>query len=312
MNDVYKGIIFGTVGIIISYIMITYGVPHVFPRLTQFQTRNAEVGNILDIGKKSVPLTMGGCNFDSSVIEINTSNAFTSGYVHLPQSNNLKGGVQFSYSFWLDTKSYNLYDLRDRIIFMRGINSRKYEGYDHPFIACPLVKFGNFNQANSVVKDNRNSYIDVIFNTIKKPHASVSLNQEVFDLTRSTNQNPRWFLITICFKDYIDFNQYERGIQIQSYINDNLVNTDVIKNDSLKVNNSNFYITPNEHMIDVVNTNSMYADITYYNYALSISEIEKIYKRGVIDDGACSTAKTNSIRMTNDNKYQRLDANNFL
>lgn len=314
MSNVYKGFLFGTIGIIISYILITYGVPYMFPKLTIFEKANSEINNILDVGKKSVPLTLGVCNFDSSSVEINTSHPSSTGYVHLPQSNNLKGGVQFTYTFWLDTKSYNMGDLADRIIFMRGVNNKTYSGYDFPFVACPLVKFGsNIGAANT--QDGVNtSYIDILFNTLKKPHAKISLNNDVFEFTRSTNQNPKWFLITLIFQDYFDFNYHERGIQVQSYINDNLVYTDVIKNDSLKVNNSNFYITPNTTSEDDSTTkvtNSLYADITYHNYALTINDIEYIYNMGVVDEtNACTTAKTKSIRLSD--KYQNLSKNAFL
>ena len=241
---------------------------------------------------------------------MNTSNPRKSAYIYLPQSNNLKGGAQFSYSFWLDIKSYNNTDLSNRVIFMRGIN-KLMESYDNslPFVACPLVKFGNLTAADSETFDN--SYLEVYFNTLKNPRAKVEFNQSVFEFTRSTNQNPRWFLITIVFQDYVDFNRAEKGIQVQSFINNNLVYTDIIKNDSLKVNNGDFYITPT--ITPIESTNSFYADITYHNYALDVIDIEKLYNKGVTQEkGACTTAKHSTFKNINSNYYQRLSMNNFL
>lgn len=312
----YEGFVYGIVGIVISYLLITYGIMLLFPKLHEYEKATSRMENTLNVNKMSAPLSIGVCNFDSSTIQLNTSNPRTAGFVHLPQSNNLKGGAQFSYSFWLDTKSYNMYDLSDRVIFMRGVHDKKYSEFSSslPFVACPLVKFGpSIGQANTDKFGNRSPYLEVIFNTTKNPHSRIGLNQAVFDMTRSTNMNPRWFLITITLKDYVDFRNYEHGIQVQSFINDNLVYTDVIKNDSLKLNNSDFYITPNDASMQVKNINSMYADITYYNYALSINEIESIYNRGVTNENSvCSTAKANSMRAVSDDKYQRLDKNNFL
>lgn len=308
----YSGVIFGIVGIIIAYVMNTYGMAVIFPKLYAY---NNESTNILNISKKSVPLTMGVCNFDSSTIEINTSNPRKSAYVDLPHSNNLKGGTQFSYTFWLDTKSYNSRDLNDRIIFMRGINKLDYSvSRSLPLIICPLVKFGPYlSPARSSNSNdfNRQPYLEVYFNTLKNPHAKISLNQSVFDFTRSTSQNPRWFLISIVFQDFVDFNNTERGIQVQSYINDNLVYTDVIKNDSLKVNQGDFFVTPSTREIE--NTNSFYADITYHNHAISVNEIDDIWRRGVTNEnGACTSAKQRSLKFVDTDQYQKLSMNNYL
>lgn len=302
-----QSILFGLVGVIISYVILTYGMRAIFPRLYRDNAVIAE--NILEIKKVSVPLTVGMCNFDSSSMELNTSNPRKTAYIYLPQSNNLKGGVQFSYSFWLDVKSNNNADLSDRVIFMRGINTLL-QGYDNnlPFVVCPLVKFAKLRQANS---EENTPYLEIIFNTLQNPRTMITLNQSVFNLTRSTNTNPRWFLITITFQDYIDINKSEKGIQIESYINNNLVYTDIIKNDSLKVNNGDFYITPAKGPSE--STNSYYADIMYHNYALDVTQIEKIYNKGVSHQkGACFTAKYSTNVDVDSDMYQRLSMTNFL
>ena len=164
-------------------------------------------------------------------------------------------------------------------------------------------------QANTDKFGNR-PYLEVIFNTTKNPHTRIGLNQEVFDMTRSTNMNPRWFLITITLKDYVDFRNYEHGIQVQA-INDNLVYTDVIKNDSLKPNNSDFFITPNE--------SSMREEHNLCTRT-SLLQLRAVHQRhrGHLQPRRhqrkqrLQYRKANSIRVVNDDKYQRLDKNNFL
>jgi hypothetical protein len=313
--DYKLSIIYGIVGIIVDYISFNIVVPLLFPKVYTFQ----KMKNKLDIVKVSIPLSLGSCNFDSSSVELNTSNPFKSGFIFMPHSNNLKGGAQFSYSFWLDVKSNNALALRDKNIFMRGLPN-KVEGSStiskFPLVVCPLVKFGNVGVSNNSQIKSRNqigqtnSYLEVIFNTFKNPHAKIVLNQGVFDLTRSTNTNPRWFLISLVFQDYIDFSNAEKGIQIQSYINDNLVNTEIMKNDSLKINTCNLFLTPNTR--SMTNTSSHYADLTYYNHALNIIDIEKIYNYGISDlDGGCKTAKPSDTENRKD-VYHRLSMNNYI
>jgi hypothetical protein len=121
-------------------------------------------------------------------------------------------------------------------------------------------------------------------------------------------------MITITFQDYVDFSNAEKGIQIQNFINDNLVSTKVIKNDTLKTNNGNVFLTPSftDNDTQEVDGESFYSDMTYFNYALDIIEIENIYKRGITDaSGQCVTAKYSSKENTKD-YYHKLSMNNYL
>ena len=148
-----------------------------------------------------------------------------------------------------------------------------------------------------------------MFNTVKNPHNVVHVDGNVYDKIVSTNSNPKWFLITITFQDYIDFTNSERGIQIQNFINDNLVSTKIIKNDALKLNNSNFHITPNNRE-EIDKGSSLFADITYYNYALDIIDIQNIYRNGVTNtSGGCITAK---YTHSTDDKYHTLGMDSYL
>ena len=203
-----NALLMGVIGIIINYLVINFGIPLAFPIVYKF----SKMKNRLEVSNVSIPLTLGSCNFDSSSTEINTSNPFKDGFVFMPNSNNLKGGSQFSYSFWLDIKSTFEHQLSNVNIFMRGnknlskglLNTLVNDNNKFPLTVCPLVKFANF-------QDNNNKHLlDIVFNTAKNPHTTVSIDGDAYNKITSTNSNPRWFLITIVIQDYIDFSNSEK------------------------------------------------------------------------------------------------------
>ena len=312
----YYSLLAGVIGIIINYTVINYGIPMVFPSVYSFNS----IKHKLDVSKVAVPLTIGSCNFDSSTLALNTSNPYKDGFIFMPNSNNLKGGSQFSYTFWLDIKSGYAKHLNNVNIFMRGnkniktgvlnIDQTTSQKNTIPLVVCPLVKFSKLKNDGS---DDRVNFLEIFFNTLKNPHNKIVINEDVYKFITSSNSNPKWFLVTITFQDYVDFSNAEKGIQIQNYINDNLVSTKILKNDTLKTNNGNVFLTPNFNEEDTqIEGESFYSDLTYFNYALDIIEIENIYKRGINDaSGQCVTAKYSSKNNTKD-YYHKLSMNNYL
>jgi hypothetical protein len=312
----YYSLLAGVIGIIINYTVINYGIPMVFPSVYSFNS----IKHKLDVSKVAVPLTIGSCNFDSSTLALNTSNPYKDGFIFMPNSNNLKGGSQFSYTFWLDIKSGYAKHLNNVNIFMRGnkniktgvlnIDQTTSQKNTIPLVVCPLVKFSKLKNEGS---DDRVNFLEIFFNTLKNPHNKIVINEDVYKFITSSNSNPKWFLVTITFQDYVDFSNAEKGIQIQNYINDNLVSTKILKNDTLKTNNGNVFLTPNFNEEDTqIEGESFYSDLTYFNYALDIIEIENIYKRGINDaSGQCVTAKYSSKNNTKD-YYHKLSMNNYL
>jgi hypothetical protein len=270
------------------------------------------IKNRLDVSNMKVPLTLGACTFDSSSREINTSNPYKNNFIFMPHSNNIKGGSQFTYTFWLDIKSnFNTY-MSDRVIFMRGIKDKKKGLLENtnenklPLVICPLIKF-----ANSALRteSGKGPLLEIYFNTTNNPHSKVTLDEDVYRFITSTNSNRKWFLMSIVFQDYMDFSNNEKGVQVQNYINDNLVSTKVIKNDSLKLNNCNMYVSPFAE--DAESNESYFADLTYYNYAMDILDIEKVYGTGVSSTNmGCRTAK--DISSAPDDYYNKLSMTNYL
>ena len=289
-----KNIGFFLVGIIINFIVLKFGLKMMFPSVYRYKNMK----DILSIPKHSVVLRNGSCQFSSSKTVINTSNPDNNGYIWLPDSNNLKGGAQFSYTFWIDLKANST--LMDKIVFMRG--SLKKDIDDSYITKCPLVKITNNQNPDEYPK------FGIEFNTMNKMNNSISLDEDVFKMIQSAASGSRWFLITMTFQDYVDFKNSEHGIQCQIMVNDNLVKTVVFKDDALKLNHGDVIITPDDDDIDSF---SSYADLTYHNYALNIFEVQSIFTAGISDLDSCTEAKS---LMSEDlqSLYQQLSTYNHL
>lgn len=292
MDNLQQKVAFAVAGAVTSAVLTSVVVPYFFPNVTIIKQAKDE----LKTRKVRIPITYGMCNFSGTSVEINTSHPARNGYVYFPDSNNLKGGSQFSYTFWLKLTSSKLNN-SGKIIFMRGIYSSKYDTSvskgrveNHPndseiLVKCPLVRFSK--QATNQFRP----CLDIEFNTLKNPHNVVKLDQSVFDLLQSTVDNSKWYLVSLVFQDYIDFTNSEKGVQVQVFLNDTLVRTEIIKQDSIKVNHGDVILTPTK---DATDSESFYSSLTYYNYALDIIEIQNIFLARASTD-ACTTAKEKSV-----------------
>jgi hypothetical protein len=286
--------IYVAVAVVLGVLLTKYAVPYFFPGVALAK----RMSNPLKIPNVKIPITSGMCDFSRRITEINTSNPYQQNFVYIPNSNNVKGGNQFSYTFWINLTSNKLKG-SGKIIFMRGIYNEKYgtgkskglvEG--HPdndtlstkdtLIKCPLVKFSDPDQSIGGAAP----LLDIEFNTMKNPHNRVTLDEDVFKLVQSTPNNPKWYLVSIVFQDYMDFTNQEKGAQLQVFLNDSLVKTSVVKDDSIRVNNGDIVLTPTNRVFD---KDSSFSNLTYYNYALDIVTIQNIfYERA--NKGSCDIA----------------------
>lgn len=297
-----KNIVFIIVGIIINILTLKYGMKFIFPHLTKMET----ITNKLQVTKQSVSLISGKCNFGSSKTEINTSNPDKPAFVWLPDSNNLKGGAQFTYSFWLNLKANT--QLEDKIIFTRGSMVQDKTSDPPTYVSkCPMVRINS--------NSSRFPELEISYNTLGKIDNYITLTEDIFNMIVSTSRNPKWFLISMTFQDYVDFSDSEHGVQIQIFINDHLVKTEVIKNDSLKLNYGNVIITPHTNDGDMDATTSdqesFYSDLVYHNYALDIIDIQNLYYKGLSDTAGCITARDTSTANIS-TAYQQLSLHNNL
>lgn len=280
-------------GIIINLILLNVIIPYIFPNIYKYD----KLKNKLDISIISVPLTLGKCSMNGSSKHLNTSNPWKNQYIHTPPSNNLLGGAQYSYSFWVDMKS----DFEDTMdLFIKGSNKKiSFDGKPPDyFIASPLVRFNDGGK-----------YMTVRFNTLNNPVTEIHLTENFFELTKSTAHNPRWFLFTLVFADYFDFKNQEKGIDFRCYVNSDLVVSKNIKNDALKLNNSDIFILPSGNSAEK-NLN-YFADLTYHNYALNIVDIENIYSYGVNSEYNCQITEFVESGSKSE-AYSKLSMHNYL
>ena len=280
------------VGVIVNVILLSYVVPWLFPIVT---AHNKASKSIMEMGKIQIPIVEGPCPLDNTKRVLNTVNPGAQNYIFLPDSNNLIGGAQFSYTFWINLNRKNL--LRtDKIIFMRGIFSGvendqavptegRIEGgkMDENIVLtkCPLVRFAKQSTTRN------GPYVptlDIEFNTLKNPHNVIHLDEKIFDRIPSSSNDNRWYMFTMVFKDHLDARNQPVGAEVLVYLNDSLVKTHVLRDDAIKVNHGNFVILPGGKR----DIESFFANITYYNYALDIIQIQEIYNNRLDTNKYCT------------------------
>lgn len=296
--------------IVLGYVLMSIGVPFFFPNVTY----NNSITSTLKVKRLAVPLTMGACSFGGVSKEINTSNPYRSDFLYMPNSNNQKNGVEFSYTFWLKLTSSTLRN-SGKVIFTRGIYSNRYDnmlskgkvlGHERDdldtLVKCPLVRFGAARAGDTGIA------LEIMFNTLKEPHNSVRLDEKVFDALRSTKTNPKWTLITLTFRDFerdVKKNRLTNGVELQVFMNDSLVKTHIVENDAIKLNQGDLIITPNRGQDD---SESYFSNLTYYNYALGIKDVIDIFN-GRASTGACNyplLSDMGHLGLNMKNQYYRL------
>jgi hypothetical protein len=133
---------------------------------------------------------------------------------------------------------------------------------------CPLLQFGT-NALDFVVR----------FNTADNMQEEMYIAnvQDTNDLYRKnllSLYNNKWFLITITFEDNIPINDFENGLVVKFFINEQLYKSKTYTS-MLKQNSGDFYLFPNGSVAGCMVSNMM-----YYNYALGSAEIQKNYMNG--------------------------------
>ncbi len=211
--------------------------------------------------------------------QFNTYNRFAKNYKKLPRSINRKGGAQFSYSVWVKFSNISSANLSKNVLFMRGdktkypykvtIGNKTLDKNDY-VIKCPLVRFG----------DNMNELV-VEFNTSNDVSASATITKIDNDTDETVRHNifslvpDRWTLMTFVFEDNKEFGEAESGIEFSFYLNDILYLKQRYKG-MMRLNGGDLIILPNSSI-----EGGYMADLTYYNYALSLYDVRKVLSRGV-------------------------------
>jgi hypothetical protein len=81
-------------------------------------------------------------------------------------------------------------------------------------------------------------------------------------------------LITIVFEDNIPINDFENGLSVKFYINEQLYNSATYPT-MLKQNNGDLYLFPEGSL-----NKTMFSIMQYFNYALGTKEIQASYRQG--------------------------------
>lgn len=251
-------------GVIVSIIILIlnnkYYVNYFFPELVAAQSDFVYIKKNMN-NKINKYLIKGKLPLSTSEIKFNTYNYKAQNYVKVPQSINVDGGAQYTYSFWLNKKPSDEY--ANRIILLRGLKN------DEISIKSPLIKFGN----------NSNELV-IQFNSTNNENNQIVLGKDtnIFDITTGDV----WYLVTVVFKDAINYRtNFENGIVVLIYLNGSLIDSGhEYKHDTLKINDGPLFILPSINNQTHHNLNANIADLMYHNYALSQYEIEKIYKEG--------------------------------
>ena len=214
---------------------------------------------------------------------IDTLNPSSLSFAAIPRSINRNGGAQFTYQFWLlltnptnvtyqdilvkgDNMAYNLMTVDEST---KEVLSHR----EDIMIKCPRIKFnGKYNElaveVNTIEDPNPTPFIITSTPNSADPQDN-SMRKNLFKLGIN-----RWLMYTFVFRDRVPLNEFENGIEMRFFCNDVHYQSSTMKS-ALRQNNGNLYLFPTG-AID----GCKIGNLAYYNYALTIDEIEKVYNAG--------------------------------
>lgn len=273
-----------------------------------------------------VPIIKGVLPMSESEIIISTTNYAAPQYIKLPPSNNVEGGAQYSYTFWINRKEMTSSAVKGKPIFMRGVNQKALvltpgRMTDPTAIATPdKMKIGDntFNVANkvntaTVVKaplvrfgdsatEAQNELV-VEFNSLQDYNHIIRIKPDVY-----VNGAASWVMVTLTFQDLIDVYGNPSGVLFRAFVNDTEAINGSVATDALRLTDGPIHILPQMDSTDTGDRRSALtgaiADIVYYNYALGQEEVRTIYTSG-FNSGAYQTPSDRASSNLK-NQYYRL------
>ena len=224
-----------------------------------------------------------------------TSNQFASNYMPLHRSLNQRGGIEFTYAFWLKVDGEhgaNLSRIANQTILLRGdrrqfrwqrdeqgvvgAGSQRQSTEFGPgiLVCCPSISFGrSYNE----FKVNYNTLQEPMsgFVVEARPNEERALRQNAMKLILN-----EWALMTFVFRDHTPSNDFDDGIEVSVYLNDSLYYMHRSQG-AFKVNQGDLYVAPSisGDPRSVMN-NVHIGDLQYTNYAMKQKDVEKIYNKG--------------------------------
>lgn len=294
------------VGLLISYLLYLIS-------LRVVKSDKLVIDDKFDTGKKTgVSIVDGFIDAAKTGVRFNTDVPYLPNYVPIKPSVNIKGGAQFTYSFWIFmgpgvTDANASY----QTIFLKGSNAR----YDFTIddnilktqkvmskermVHCPMFRFGS----------NAKSF-EVVFNTLNRYDETLSIESLSSEDSMYRNNllqmlNNQWIMISISFEDNIPINEFENGVIVKFHVNETLYKVGRFTS-ALKQNFGDLYLFPNEVPLADVKLSNM----IYYNYVVSDSEVRNLYAKGPNTSTSSIYIKPESKRPPTLSDYNNLDIYN--
>jgi hypothetical protein len=216
-----------------------------------------------------------------------TLNAASISFAYLPRSVNRYGGAQFTYQFWILMTNVSPDNIGSKDILIRGdtttYNLMKVDNKTKQTIArmedvvikCPRIRF-----------DGRYDEMVIEINTVADPLPAPfritatpgdlgdddAEAQARFNVMRLVPN--KWALYTFTFRDDIDINDFERGIEMRFYINELLYQRSTMPS-AIRQNNGNLFLFPTGAV-----QGCKLGNLAYYNYAVSEQDVARTTAQG--------------------------------
>jgi hypothetical protein len=224
-----------------------------------------------------------------------TVNRFSKNFLPLQPSFNRKGGIQFSYTFWMNirvaqssafawkdiilkgdpqTSNYTVTRFNDKA-FVDATSKNTYtEKKSSVAVKCPRIRFGpsydSFQVELNTLHNPDERFLIRSFSGNTRP----SMRNNAIKLAQN-----KWAMVTFTFEDHTAINDFEDGIIVRFYLNDTLYSTHTVRS-AMRTNKSELHLFPSIDGRGQPIQNSRIGNIKYYNRALQHDDVKKLYHRG--------------------------------
>lgn len=235
-----------------------------------------------------------------SSLRWSTANQNAGSFLPLLPSYNRRGGVQFTYSFWVkvDTRGGGA-ELANQVLLLRGdkrnFRWRRITGAapvadggtgggetaedfgPAVLVKCPLIRFGeSFDE------------LVVEYNTLHDPSSSFKVSSSPLPgpgerRNALSLMQGRWAMLTFAFEDNVGISSFEDGLMVRFYLNDALYHTHR-QPGALRRNQGDFFLAPTfhagNHAATAASGGLTMGDVRFFNYAVAPKDVERLFSRG--------------------------------
>jgi len=257
--------------------------------------------------------------------QYNTVFKYSPTYLPIRPSYNRKGGIQFTYSFWIcmrnvDTARYAWRDIilkgePDSLVdytvtrfhdpaYQQATTTQQYTEEINGVVAvkCPRIRFGPTYDSvqvelNTLVDPDARFLIRSFSGSQAQGQQQGGMRSQAIKLVQD-----KWALMTFTFEDNVAIDTHEDGIIIRFYLNDTLYASKTFKS-AIRTNKSPLHLFP----LGTPIADSRIGDIVYYNRSLSHEDVAKVFDHGPPKKFANGSESGNTVRL---NEYNKADVYN--